>query len=72
MKVGVWSGGMLACIMAALAKERHLSDKKLRVVAPVGFMAGEAVLRHRRMLPHERPSFFCMAFVTELIDRIRS
>jgi hypothetical protein len=71
MKVGVWSGRMLASGMAALAKEGHLSDKKLGVVAPVGFMTGKAVLRHRRMLPHERPSLFGMAFVTELIDRIR-
>jgi hypothetical protein len=62
---------MLAGVMAALAKKRHLSDKKLGVIAPVGFMAGKAVLGHGRMLPHERPSFLCVAFVTELIDRIR-
>ena len=40
------------------------------MVAPMGFMADQAVLLHRRMLPHERPPFFRMTFETELIDRV--
>jgi len=58
--------------MAILANQRHLLGQKLRMVASMGLMADQAVLCHRDMLPHEGPSFFCMAFVAELIDRIRS
>jgi len=36
----------------------------------MGFVADQAVLFHRRMLPHERPPFFRMAFETEFVDRV--
>jgi hypothetical protein len=54
--------------MAVLANERHLSGQKSGMVASVGFMADQAILRYGKMLPHKRPSFFRMAFVTELVD----
>lgn len=56
--------------MAALTEERCLADQKLGMIAAVRRMAIEAVLRDRRMLEHERPSLFRVAFVAELIDRI--
>jgi hypothetical protein len=40
------------------------------MVTPMGLMADQAVLLHRRMLPHERPPFFGMAFETEVVDRV--
>jgi hypothetical protein len=40
------------------------------MIAPMGLVADQAALIHRWMFPHERPSFFGMAFVTEVIDRV--
>jgi len=40
------------------------------MVAPMGLMADHAALIHRGMLPHKRPSFFCMAFVAKVVDRV--
>ena len=40
------------------------------MVAPMGLVAVQAVLLHRNMLPHKRPSFFGMAFVTEFVDGV--
>jgi len=54
--------------MAILTKQRYPAGQKLPMVTPMGLMADQAVLLHRRMLPHERPPFFGMAFETELID----
>jgi hypothetical protein len=56
--------------MAALAKLWRFSHKHVIVVAPVDLMAIQAVLHNRRMLKSERPSFFSMAFKTEIVDRI--
>jgi hypothetical protein len=35
-------------------------------------MADQAVLIHRSMLPHKRASFFGVAFVAEVVDRVGS
>jgi hypothetical protein len=34
----------------------------------MGLMADKTILFHRGMLPHERPSLFGVAFVTEFIE----
>ena len=57
--------------MAVLTEKRHLLVQKLAVVAPVGLMTSKTIFFHRRMFPHERSSLFGVAFVTELIERIR-
>jgi hypothetical protein len=36
----------------------------------MGLMADQTALLHWRMLPHKRPSFFCMTFVTEFVDGV--
>ena len=40
------------------------------MVASMGLVADEAILLHRRMLPHERSSLLRVAPVTEFIDGI--
>ena len=57
-------------IMAALAKLRRFSHQHVIVVAPVNLMAVQAVLHNWRVFPPEGSSFFCMAFKTELVDRV--
>lgn len=61
----------MSCNMAALTNQRHLPVQQFAVVASMGLMADEAVLLHRRMLPQKRSSLVGVAFVTELIERIR-
>jgi hypothetical protein len=56
--------------MAILTEKRRSTRQKLPMVAPMGFMADQAALLHRGMLPHKRPSFFGVAFVTKVVDRI--
>jgi hypothetical protein len=61
----------MACgIMTTLAKKWWLSEKKFRVVAPMGNMAVQAIFCHRGMLPNERTSSFSMAFIAELVHII--
>lgn len=62
---------MLGPLMAALAKKRRPVVEELCVIASVRCMAGQAVLINRRMFPHERPSFFRMARITEFIHGVR-
>jgi len=40
------------------------------VIAPVRVMAIQAILLDRRVLVHIRTSFFRVAFIAELVDRI--
>ncbi len=71
MEICVWSSGVSSFrAMAILTKERYPTGEKLPTITPMGFMADQAILLHRRMLPHIGSSFLCMAFVTKLIDRI--
>lgn len=70
MKIRVGSVGV-ACpsrVVATLAEKRNLSDQELAVVAPVNFVAVQAVLLHRRMLKGEGASFFSVALVTKIVD----
>jgi hypothetical protein len=39
MKIRIWVDWMASNVVAALAKERHLSDEKPTMVAPMNFMA---------------------------------
>ena len=57
--------------MAALTKKGHFPIQKLAMVAPMGLVADETILFHRRMLPHEWPSLLGVAFIAQFIDRIR-
>jgi len=57
--------------MAILTNKRNFLAQQFTMVASVGFVTGKAVLLNRRMLPQERSSLFGVAFVTELIQRIR-
>jgi hypothetical protein len=56
--------------MAILTKKRRSICQKLPMVAPMGLVADQAALLHRGMLPHKRPSFFGVAFVTKVVNRI--
>jgi hypothetical protein len=62
---------MLRPIMAALAEFRGSSAEQFRMIAPMRFMAGQAVFPDRWMLPHERTSFVSMACITEFVYGIR-
>ncbi len=53
--------------VAALADKRHLSNQELEMVAPVDFMAVQAVLGNRRMFKCKRSSLFSMAIVAKII-----
>ena len=71
MEIRVRPSGMTSLhAMAILTKERYPARQKLPVVAPMGLMADQAALIHRWMLPHKRASFFGVAFVTKVVDRI--
>jgi hypothetical protein len=41
------------------------------MVAAVGYMAGQTILFHRGMLPHEGTALFCVAFIAEFVYSIR-
>lgn len=72
MKIRVRSVGV-ACpsrVVAALAEKRNLSDQELAVVAPVNFVAVQAVLRYRRVLKCKGTSFFGVTRVTKIVDRV--
>jgi len=56
--------------MAALAEQRGFSGQELRMIAAVRLVAGQAVLRNRRVLPHERASLVRMTFIAEFIDGV--
>jgi len=57
--------------MAGLAELRHLALQELPMVAAMRGMAVQTVFIHRRMLPHDRPSFFGVALVAQVIKGIR-
>ena len=57
--------------MAFLAEKRRLRGQELVMVAAMGYMAGETILFHRGMLPHEGPPLFCVAFIAEFVYSIR-
>jgi len=67
---GIEGAHMPARIMAALAELGNPVRQELAMIAAVRRMARLAVLFDRRVFPEEGPPFLCMAFVTELIDRI--
>jgi hypothetical protein len=56
--------------VATLAEKRNLSDQELAMVAPVDFMAVQAILLYRRMLKCEGPSLFSVTLVTKIVYRV--
>jgi hypothetical protein len=70
MKVRIWVDWMASNIVAALAKEGHLSNQELQMVTPMNLVTEEAVLWNRRVLKGKGPSLFGMALVTEIVYRI--
>src|ERR1035437_1620570 len=57
--------------MTLLAEPRRADLQQLRAGRAVSFMAVEAVLHDRRVLPQERPAPFRVALVAGLVDRSR-
>jgi hypothetical protein len=55
------------CVMAALAKKRHLSNQELGMVTSMNLVAVQAVLRNRGMFIGIRSPLFCMALITKII-----
>jgi hypothetical protein len=70
MKVRIWVDWMASNIVAALAKEGHLSNQELQMVTPMNLVTEKAVLWNRRVLKGKGPSLFGMALVTEIVYRI--
>ena len=70
-EVGVNAARVLGGIMAFLAEKRWPRGQELRMVAAMGYMAGQTILRHRGMLPHEGTPLFCVAFIAEFVYGIR-
>ena len=70
-EAGVNVARVLGGIVAFLAEKRRPRGQELRMVAAMGYMAGQTILLHRRMLPHEGTPLFRVAFVTEIIYCIR-
>jgi hypothetical protein len=70
-EVGVNVAGVLRGVMAFLAEKRRPRSQELRMVAAMGYMAGQTIFFHRGMLPHEWPALFCVAFEAEFVYRIR-
>src|SRR5208282_4224369 len=62
---------MTGADVAALAEHRHVDHQHVLVDAAVRDMAIEAVHRHRRVHPEERPALFGMTAVADLIDHRR-
>ena len=57
-------------VVALLAEIRPRRDEQLVVVGPMRLMTAEATLTDRRVFPEERPAFFGMAGVADVVDRI--
>lgn len=70
-EVGVNAARVLGGIMAFLAEKRRPRCQELRMIAAMGYMAGQTILLHRGMLPHEGTPLFCVAFIAEFVYRIR-
>lgn len=62
-------GRMPRLNMAALAQPRRSRLQQLRIDGAVRFMAIQAILSHRRMLPQEGPAAFRVALVAILVGR---
>jgi len=60
-----------ALVVAALAEQRGLSDKKPIMVTPMDLVAIHAIFAHRRVFPGVGPSFVRVTFEAEFVDRIR-
>lgn len=56
--------------VAGLTEVRSPFIQQFVVVATMGGMANQAVLRNRGMLIHEGPTFFGVTLVAELVDGI--
>jgi hypothetical protein len=56
--------------VATLAEKRNFSNQELAMVAPVNFVAVQAVLRYGRMLKCERSSLFGVTLVTKIVYRV--
>jgi len=54
-------------IVAVPAKKGLFCHKKIRMVAPVGFVTVKAILRRRGMLPGKRPPLLRMALEAEFV-----
>src|SRR5581483_354696 len=63
-------GRMPGLHVALLAQARPRELEHLVVVAAVGVVAVQAALRHRGVLPEERPALLGMAGVAGLVDRV--
>ena len=72
MKIGIWVGIMPSSyrIMATLAKERHPSGQKPRMVTAMDLVAVQTVLGDRHMLKCIGASLFGVALITKIIHRI--
>ncbi len=56
--------------MTLLAQKRSSGDQQHLMVGAVRLMTVETVFPHRGMFPDERATFFRMALITHLINRI--
>jgi hypothetical protein len=70
LKLRIGAARMASDLVAALTELGGLSDQQASVVASVNLMAVQTVFFNRRVLEPERPSFFRMALVAELVDSI--
>ncbi len=56
--------------MAVFAELGRFPFEESPMIAAVGLMAGQAVLGHRRVLPHKRAAFLRVAPIAQLIDGV--
>ena len=61
-------GGMPGFNMAPLTDPAHFGKQHLVMVRAVGVMTIQTILRHRRMRPQKRASFFSVTFIAGFID----
>jgi hypothetical protein len=69
IKTRVECPGMTCNVMSALAKLWHPVCQEFSLIAAVDRMTSLTVLLNGRMLPEKWSPFFCVALVTEFIDR---
>ena len=65
----VRNASMITSVVALLAQVRHSLVEQFRVQRTVRIVADEAILLHRRMLPHVRSALVGMAAGAELVHR---
>lgn len=67
LKAGVGLRGVKGHVVAVPAKKGLFTHKKIRMVAPVGFVTVQAIFRHRGMLPGKRPPLLSMTLEAEFV-----